>query len=335
MDCQKFDSNLDLFSQISRQSDEWARRLKCLPEYAGYSRVSTLVAALARLALTPWGRRHAPACAVRARRLLEPPGTCSPEEAEALVLGVYAELHEVGSGYSPEERRTLVARKGYFNYAGGLSPVLAAGRYLAPSSVSIDLGAGNGLQGLLFQCVYPHRKTIQVELSGQLIGAGRRMQAELGIPADRVVWLHADVATVSLEGVDLVYLYRPARPEGKGEELYRRIARSLEDAAPGATVMSVADCLGPYLGPSYERLFSDGHLTCYRRRGRWASADMGERPGRHDETRTLTAVAPVSVDETIDEIHQLHHWLTTRRPGAHGLHLGHVVIAPQHRELGR
>ena len=57
-----------------------------------------------------------------------------------------------------------------------------AAPFFTPETRFVDYGAGNGLQGLLFQHLYPHRLTTLVELGGPMIEQGRRLQALLGIP---------------------------------------------------------------------------------------------------------------------------------------------------------
>jgi hypothetical protein len=60
-----------------------------------------------------------------------------------------------------------------------------------------------------------------------------------------------------------VYLYRPVRPEGVGLDFYRRLGRELGAAEHRVVVLSIADCLGPHLGSSFERVHFDGHLSCF------------------------------------------------------------------------
>ncbi len=241
-------------------------RLAALPEYRDHEvQVAQVAWALVRIAESGFGRSIAPECFPLARRLLASVGSGSAEACEALLLELYSRLHELGSSYSAEERMRLDSIHGYINYPGGLSPILQARSWLRPESTSVDLGAGNGLQGILLQELYPHRRTIQVELSGELIATGRKIQALLGIPVERLVWAHTDIASVSLRSVDFVYLYRPARPTGEGEALYRRIAENLEAAPFDVVVFSVADCLGSYLGGGFCRIYTDGHLSCYAR----------------------------------------------------------------------
>ena len=45
--------------------------------------------------------------------------------------------------YREEERRLMDEAGGYWAHAGGLSPILKAGSWIRPDTVSTDLGAGN------------------------------------------------------------------------------------------------------------------------------------------------------------------------------------------------
>ena len=107
------------------------------------------------------------------------------EDSEALeeaFLTLYAHLHMHEGRYTPEERKQMDEAGGYWAHAGGLSPILEAAPWIRPNTVSADLGAGNGLQGLLLQILYPHRKTIQIEISSNMVELGKQLQAWLGIP---------------------------------------------------------------------------------------------------------------------------------------------------------
>ncbi len=190
-----------------------------------------------------------------------------PPALESALIGLYILLHNAGSLYAPVELDMLRKRSGYLNHPGGLSPVVMAEGYVKPETVVIDLGAGNGLQGLLLQRLYPHRKTIQVELSGEMIRIGRVFQRALHIGDDRVEWLNRDILEVSLKPADLIYIYRPARPSGSGAEVYRYIADRVAGSDRPLVIMSVADCLGQFLDKSIPVVYSDGHLTCFRREG--------------------------------------------------------------------
>jgi len=193
---------------------------------------------------------------------------------EEAVTRIYCYLHGKDQRYTAEERREFDRLGGYWCHAGGLSPLIRAEPYIGPSTRLADYGAGNGLQGLLFQYLYPHRETVQIEISGPMIGRGRLLQSWMGIPEGRVTWRHANVMDVEPEGFDFVYLYRPLRPVGPGREFYRRLARRLEAMRHRVVVFSVADCLKEFLGPPFTVFHHDGHLTCFTNEG----AD-GPRPG--------------------------------------------------------
>jgi len=132
--------------------------------------------------------------------------------------------------------------------------------------VSIDLGAGNGLQGLLFQKLYPHARTVQVEISSQMVEIGKDLQRWLHIPDDRVEWVVSDVSDASIADVDFLYLYRPVRPDGPGWNFYRQLVRDLERSNRDVVIFSIADCLRDFLSDRFEVFYSDGHLTCFRKR---------------------------------------------------------------------
>ncbi|MEW6586643.1 MAG: class I SAM-dependent methyltransferase [Nitrospirota bacterium] len=188
-----------------------------------------------------------------------------PQSVEQYLVGLYAQLHSAGSNYSPSEKEILRKRNGYLSYPGGLSPIVCAERFIRPESIVADLGAGNGLQGLLLQRFYPHRKTLQIEISAEMIRIGRIFQRALGIDADRVEWIHDDIVNVSIEDVDFVYIYRPARPHGGGGETYRTIAQKLAEMRKPVVVFSVADCLAGFLDKRFSVFYTDGHLTCFRK----------------------------------------------------------------------
>lgn len=195
-------------------------------------------------------------------------GACSGSDPEALeerFLNLYAHLHMHEAPYTPQERRRVDASGGYWAHAGGLSPILKAGSWIRPSTRSVDLGAGNGFQGLLMQCLYPHRRCVQVEISGAMVDIGRRLQRRLGIPDDRVEWRVGDVLESPLGGWDFVYLYRPVRPVGPGRAFYERLSTALADEPEEVVIFSIADCLREFLPAAFDCFYSDGHLTCYRK----------------------------------------------------------------------
>jgi hypothetical protein len=188
----------------------------------------------------------------------------SPEEVEARLLELYAHVHMSEALYSPDERRRMDAAGGYWNHAGGLSPVVKAAPWITAETVSADFGAGNGLQGLLLQALCPHTRTVQIEISARMRDIGEGLREWLGVPPDQVEWVTNDVRNVPAAGYDFIYLYRPLRPEGPGREFYARFAREVEAEARPPVIFSVADCLRDFLTDRYEVFYGDGHLTCFR-----------------------------------------------------------------------
>lgn len=188
-------------------------------------------------------------------------------EVEERLLELYAHLHMNEAPYTADERRRMDAAGGYWNHAGGLSPILKAAPWVGPDTVSADFGAGNGLQGLLLQLLHPHRRTVQVEISARMAEIGDGLRQWLGIPAERVEWVVGDVLEAPATGYGFIYLYRPVRPEGRGRDFYARFAREVESEESPPIIFSVADCLRDFLSDRYEVFYGDGHLTCFKPRG--------------------------------------------------------------------
>jgi len=182
---------------------------------------------------------------------------------EQSLVNLYIRLHGAGSQYTPEERTILTETKGYSCYPGGLSPLIKAAEFIRPDSIVADLGAGNGLQGLLLQCLCPHKKTIQIELSSALIRLGRIYQQALEISPDRIEWIHDDIANASIEEADFIYLYLPAKPLEGGKKVYEAIARKINMITKPLVILSVADCLACYIDKQFSIVHNDGHLTCF------------------------------------------------------------------------
>jgi hypothetical protein len=188
------------------------------------------------------------------------------EVLEEAFLHLYCHLHLSEAPYTEQERRRVDETGGYWCHAGGLSPVLKAGPHIRPDTVLGDFGAGNGLQGLLIQRLDPHRLTVQIEISSRAVTAGKALQGWLAIPEKRVRWVVGDVLDESPGGMDFVYLYRPVRPTGEGRIFYERFAADLARSERPVVVFSIADCLRDFLPPAFEIFYTDGHLTCFRRR---------------------------------------------------------------------
>ncbi len=187
------------------------------------------------------------------------------ELLEERFLELYAHLHMHEAPYTMVERQRVNATGGYWSHAGGLSPILKAGSWIHPDTSSVDLGAGNGLQALLMQKMYPHSRCCQIEISSAMVGIGRRLRQWLEIPATRVEWRVDDVLETNLGGWNFVYLYRPVRPVGPGGGFYTRLASALEKEPTEVVIFSIADCLSDFLPESFDRFYTDGHLTCYRK----------------------------------------------------------------------
>jgi hypothetical protein len=186
-----------------------------------------------------------------------------PSSLESDLLNLYTQLHGAGSVYSPYERKLLTERKGYSCYPGGLSPLIKAVQFVRPESIVADLGAGNGLQGLLLQCLRPHRKTIQIEISSEMIRIGQIFQKALGISDNRIEWIHDDIINVSIETADFIYIYLPAKPLEGGKEVYEAIANKLSMMNRPLVIFSVADCLAKFLNGQFSIFYTDGHLSCF------------------------------------------------------------------------
>jgi len=189
-------------------------------------------------------------------------------DRECALLDIYTTLHRAGSGYTDSEREVLNQRRSIECQPAGLTPLMLAARLIRPHHTVADLGAGNGLQGLLLQCIIPHAMTIQVEISGSMVETGRIYQRALGIGEDRVRWLNDDILNAPLDDTDFIYLYRPVKPVDGGNDLYRALAQRLEAAERPKAILSVADCLERFIGPGFKVLYKNDLLTCFVSAGR-------------------------------------------------------------------
>lgn len=201
------------------------------------------------------------------------------DAVEGALAAIYCLFHGRGGAYTPAERRELDAHGGYWCHAGGFNPLARAAPFIDPATRLADYGAGNGFQGLLFQHLYPHRSTTLIELSGPMVEFGKRLQTLLGIPGERVRWIHGNVARVSPRDFDFIYLYRPMRPEGPGRAFYEMFAREAARADRRLTIFSIADCLKDFLPGGFQTFFDDGHLTCFANYPVAISGPGGRAPG--------------------------------------------------------
>jgi len=205
-----------------------------------------------------------PAFADLQRRFVDAVATRDPDTVEETFLTLYCHVHGHEAPYAKAERKRMDETGGYWCHAGGVSPLIKAGDHIGPDTISADFGAGNGLQGLLLQKLYPHALTRQIEISSRMVESGRQLQAWLGIDAERVEWIAGDVLDQSPQGIDFIYLYRPVRPEGEGRRFYERFAAELTAQGREVVIFSIADCLREFLGPEFEIFYRDGRLTCFR-----------------------------------------------------------------------
>ena len=250
----------NLFSDECSPRSDFGQSRHEVPE----ERLSTIALAMLELAADEAVRSELPDIGNSDESLLSIMERGDAPALEGAIVDLYISLHALGSKYSAAERKVLDIRSGYSCYPGGLLPLIMAGPHIRRESIVVDLGAGNGLQGLFLQRLYPHRKTLQVELSGEMIRIGRVFQQALGIPDNRITWINDDILNVSIDSADFIYIYRPARPQGKGSEIYRAIARKLTEGHRPRVVFSVADCLGEFLD-GFSVFYTDGHLTCFRK----------------------------------------------------------------------
>jgi hypothetical protein len=195
--------------------------------------------------------------------LLVARATGDEDRIEIALARLYCVIHGSGGAYAEAERAAFDKLGGYWCHAGGLEPLHLAAPYFTPETRFVDYGAGNGFQGLLLQHLYPHRLTTLVELGGPMIEQGRRLQSLLGIPADRVEWVHASIVDVPPRRFDVIYLYRPVRPEGEGRAFYAMFAREVSAVDHPVAIVSVADCLRDFLPPSFRITHGDGQVTCF------------------------------------------------------------------------
>ena len=226
-------------------------------------RIVELIQLLAELPPPPDPGGHFPGYAELQEALRRAMSGDDADLLEEAFLELYAHLHMHESPYSEEERARMDATGGYWSHAGGISPIVKAAPHIRPHTVSADYGAGNGLQGLLLQKLYPHRKTIQIEISSEAIAIGRRLQCWLEIADDCIEWIAGDVLDYPPVNVDFIYLYRPVRPEGEGIRFYETLARTVSQSPTQVTIFSIADCLRDFLPPDFERFYYDGHLSCF------------------------------------------------------------------------
>ena len=229
-----------------------------------HGRLIELMVLFARLGPPPDPHGLYPDYADHRERFLESAEGRDSDLIEERFLELYCHLHGSEAPYTNSERARVTETGGYWCHAGGLSPVLKAEPWIWKDTRSCDLGAGNGLQMLLVQKLFPHARTVQFEISSRMVETGRTIQKWLGVPEDRVEWVTGDLVNVSVKGMDFIYLYRPLKPTFAGREFYERFAAEVAEAKRPVVIFSIADCLRPFLPGEFEVFYTDGQLTCYR-----------------------------------------------------------------------
>ncbi len=156
--------------QSAAVSHEILHRLECEDrDHEESGRLARLIEIVAGLPVPPNADEHFPEFCRLQQRLRQSISGGSGDELEETFLELYAHLHMHEAPYTSSERRRMDETGGYWSHAGGLSPILKAAPHISEGTVSADLGAGNGLQGLMLQLLYPHARTIQLELSSQMV----------------------------------------------------------------------------------------------------------------------------------------------------------------------
>jgi hypothetical protein len=173
-------------------------------------------------------------------------------------------LHGYEDPYTETERQGINEIGGYWCHAGGLVPILKARPFIRENTVSADFGAGNGLQLMLLQKLFPHALSIQIELSSKMVESGRLLQKWLSIPETKIQWHIGNIMDFPAQNMDFYYLYRPVRPEGKGQLFYEKFAHEIKKEKKEIVIFSIADCLRDYIQPEFREFYNDGHLTCFR-----------------------------------------------------------------------
>ena len=187
------------------------------------------------------------------------------EAIETAFLQLYCDAHGYEAPYTKEERACVDETGGYWAHSGGISPLIKACSYIHRETISADFGAGNGLQGLLLQKLYPHKKTVQIEISSRMVESGRALQKWLGIPKEKIAWACDNVMNQSAKNYDFIYIYRPLKPHGLGVQFYTQFAKDVSQSQNPVTIFSIADCLKDFLPESFTQFYNDGHLTCFRK----------------------------------------------------------------------
>ena len=228
--------------------------------------------ALLRLADEPSISAIAPEAPTLAENLIETnkSGAMPPLEREVALAELYRVLHMAGAEYSDDETQVIKRTNGIPRQPGGVTPLLMAEQFISSNATVVDLGAGNGLQGLLLRKLIPHKRTVLIEISGAMIEAGKLFQQVMEGEHSAIDWVHGDLMELDFKEIipetpELLYMYRPVKPVGEGKRLYERISKWIDGWDSTGHIVSVADCLGPFLSDSVIKLYEGDFFTLYRK----------------------------------------------------------------------
>jgi hypothetical protein len=234
---------------------ELARRLSATGRDPGEAdRLARLVLRFLILPSPPNGATHFPRYGELQRTLETAVLGGTGEAIEDAFLELYAHLHMNEAPYTSDERRQMDEAGGYWNHAGGLSPILKAERWINEDTVSADFGAGNGLQAFLLQVLYPHAKTVQIEISSKMRDIGEGLREWLGIAGDRVDWIIDDVLNVSANATSDSQARSKVRTNRRSS-FRSRIACAI--SSPNATRSSTPTATSPASNPPRGGAFPD------------------------------------------------------------------------------
>lgn len=184
---------------------------------------------------------------------------------ESALIELYIALHQGGRGYSDKEEELLKEKRGLKGLPGGILPVIIASHLIEEDYVFVDLGAGNGLQGLLLQYIFPHRLTRQIELAKAHLDTGSIYENQLGFDEKKILYENIDILSGDFSNVDFIYMYRPVRPIDSGLEFYKNLYNKLKQIKKPHFILSVADCFEPFLGQEYKKIYENEFLKVFKK----------------------------------------------------------------------
>lgn len=182
------------------------------------------------------------------------------DERELAFIELYIALHQAGVGYTEKEEKLLNGRRGLKGLPGGILPVILCSHLMKKDYVFADLGAGNGLQGLLLQYLFPHKQTRQIEFSASHLETGRLYMDALELDKESLSFEQGDILDSKLGDIDLIYMYRPARPMEEGILFYEKLSEKLALKKEPFILVSVADCFEKYIKTDFKKLFESEFL---------------------------------------------------------------------------